>query len=744
MWSIIDVEFYAGLLLGYALLLAVLFRHPTRREGTRQLLEAAVASAAAWTLALGLLALLTSGRWWAFVWQRTAQIGLVILALVSVEFAFAFVQRPPRRRVLLPAIALLFILAAMAVDIVPSFTSLTFLSMRFGQMELASVILVAGWLLFTIIAWWTAVAALRKEFGAQHRNRIRYLLTALAILLVADVLVLLESSPGVYAGLATRLAGPAIAAVAVLRYELPDIRRAILKGAHFVLVCTLASALLVGSVALFSYLWGDLAGLVAHAWPAIPALVLATVVAVAIGPGVSSVLDRVLLGADRDLQKALRTHSQQINLILDPERLAETTLDWLERTLGIRRSAVILVTPQSGREIELTSLTSRAMPAIAAHCFAADSRFLLHFDRTGRTLSQYDLDMLDWFKVMPNEEQQWLRDLKVDLYVPVLLAGKLTAILALGPKADGRPYTDRSKETLLTLAGQTGTALDNARLMDDLRRVQGDLQQLGDQLDETNRQLEHLDQTKTDFVAIAAHELRTPLSQIYGYSDALSSLKVDELTDAQAVHEFVQGISRGARRLKRVIDAMVDLSLIETDSMILQPISLPMGVVVKNATGTVMPVAEQRKITLVVDDLSGLPYVQADSVRVEQALVALLSNAIKFTPDGGQVTVSGRHASPLSGQECVELSITDTGIGVDPEQRDLIFDKFYRGESPLLHSTGETRFKGAGPGLGLAIAKGIVEAHGGQVWVESSGRDEKACPGSTFTMRLPVKQRTER
>ncbi len=93
--------------------------------------------------------------------------------------------------------------------------------------------------------------------------------------------------------------------------------------------------------------------------------------------------------------------------------------------------------------------------------------------------------------------------------------------------------------------------------------------------------------------------------------------------------------------------------------------------------------------------------------------------------------------SPAAGQECVELSIADTGIGIDPEEQELIFGKFYRAENPLLHSTGETRFKGGGPGLGLAIAKGIVEAHGGRIWVESPGRDESSnCPGSTFHRAL--------
>ncbi len=241
-------------------------RYRAGQERIRRLLRIAVALAAAWTLALGLLAILTSGSWWAFIWQRTAQIGLVILALVGAEFASAFVQRPPRRWALRPAIALLFILAALALDISPSFLELSLSSIQLGQTELAGLILIAGWLLFTVIAWWTAVAALRQAIGAQHRNRIRYLLTALAIFVVGDVLVLLESSPGVYAGLITRLAGLALAAIAVLRYRLPDIRRMVLKGAHFCLLCSFAIAILVGSMALFGYLWGDWAGLQSRAW----------------------------------------------------------------------------------------------------------------------------------------------------------------------------------------------------------------------------------------------------------------------------------------------------------------------------------------------------------------------------------------------------------------------------------------------------------------------------------------------
>jgi len=289
----------------------------------------------------------------------------------------------------------------------------------------------------------------------------------------------------------------------------------------------------------------------------------------------------------------------------------------------------------------------------------------------------------------------------------------------------------------MILAGQTATALQNARLLDDLRAMQDDLHRLGTELAETNRQLKRLDQTKADFVAIASHELRTPLAQIYGYSDVLSSMTDGKEIEAQEIHTFIDGITRGAMRLKRVVDAMVDVSLIETGGLLLHTACIPVTVVVHGAIEVVQPAANQRKMNLMVRDLSSLPDVEADVNRLEQVFVGILTNAIKYSPDGSEIIVSGRLDSSAEGA-WVEILVADSGIGVDPDQQTVIFEKFYRSESVLFHSTDEVRFKGAGPGLGLAIAKGIVAAHHGRIWVESSGRDEERCPGSTFCVRLPA------
>jgi signal transduction histidine kinase len=122
-----------------------------------------------------------------------------------------------------------------------------------------------------------------------------------------------------------------------------------------------------------------------------------------------------------------------------------------------------------------------------------------------------------------------------------------------------------------------------------------------------------------------------------------------------------------------------------------------------------------------------------DSERLYQSLKNLLTNAIKYTPDGGAITVDGRTLPGF-----IEITITDTGIGIDEDDIERIFQKFGRTGNIALHSSSKTKFKGGGPGLGLPITKGIIEAHGGAIWVESNGYDEILYPGSTFHVLLPI------
>jgi signal transduction histidine kinase len=186
---------------------------------------------------------------------------------------------------------------------------------------------------------------------------------------------------------------------------------------------------------------------------------------------------------------------------------------------------------------------------------------------------------------------------------------------------------------------------------------------------------------------------------------------------------------------------MLDVAKIDTRSLDLRPSPLKLPLLLRMLGSHFQTTLEKRNLSLTIDPMTDLPEIEADMEALQKVFYHLIENAIKFTPDGGRIEISGRLASTPDGQSpCVEIAVTDTGIGVDSEVKDLIFQKFYQTGEVTLHSSGKTRFKGGGAGLGLAIAKGIVEAHQGEMWVESPGFDEEKLPGSRFYLRLPLRQ----
>ncbi len=257
------------------------------------------------------------------------------------------------------------------------------------------------------------------------------------------------------------------------------------------------------------------------------------------------------------------------------------------------------------------------------------------------------------------------------------------------------------------------------------------------QLARANRELTRLEKAKTDFISIAAHELKTPLTIMQGYVDML--LENADGAPETADTLLLKGLASGTERLTAIVDALLDVSAIETGTLALHPETTSMQSVAHAVVEQVSPAIEARRQQLQVDIAPHLPPLTTDPKRLYQVLERLLFNAIKYTPDGGTITLRIRAEDTPAGEAgSIKIEIADTGIGIAPEDRDHIFDKFYRVGETDRHSSGRVKFKGAGPGLGLPIARGLVEALGGKIWVESPGYDEVNCPGSTFHIRLPV------
>lgn len=261
------------------------------------------------------------------------------------------------------------------------------------------------------------------------------------------------------------------------------------------------------------------------------------------------------------------------------------------------------------------------------------------------------------------------------------------------------------------------------------------MNQTREELNKTRLTIERLEKSKSDFISVAAHELKTPLTLIEGYASMLPEAMPIEPGIPQA-NLLLSGIKTGTKRLREIVDDMIDVSLIDNNllSLNFQPLWLNrLFALLKRELSSTL---EQRHLTLNIIEFDGSDELLfADGERLLQAFRNVVTNAIKYTPDDGSVTISGRLLPGF-----IETIIQDTGIGIDFENQSRIFGKFGSLGSVSLHSSGKTKYKGGGPGLGLPITKGIIEAHGGAIWVESEGYDESRLPGSVFHILLPIRK----
>jgi len=242
------------------------------------------------------------------------------------------------------------------------------------------------------------------------------------------------------------------------------------------------------------------------------------------------------------------------------------------------------------------------------------------------------------------------------------------------------------------------------------------------ELERANKELRKIDEIKSEFVSVASHELRTPLAAIKNAVQLILNGKTGEINENQS--KFLSMAERNINRLTNILNNLLDLSRIESGKIDIKFEELDVRLPIEFVISSLKPQADGKSIQVRTEVPQQLPSVYGDREKVEQILTNLLGNAIKFTPEGGEIVVS---AEPLDPRERrLAISVRDTGIGIPGDQLEKIFEKFHQVEGSLHRSV-------SGTGLGLAITKGLVEANYGTIWVES-----EIGKGSTFTFTLPL------
>jgi two-component system, NtrC family, sensor kinase len=311
----------------------------------------------------------------------------------------------------------------------------------------------------------------------------------------------------------------------------------------------------------------------------------------------------------------------------------------------------------------------------------------------------------------PGAYQSSFRDMLIRLgyrallSVPLLREDQVIGSLSFNRKAPGE-FPPEVVEVLKTFATQSALAIQNARLFLEI--------------DDKSRQLEVASQHKSEFLANMSHELRTPLNAIIGFSEVLTERMFGELNEKQ--DEYIKDIFASGQHLLSLINDILDLSKIEAGRMELEATDFDLPRAIENALILMRERASRRGVTLgsTLDERLGM--IRGDERKVKQVLLNLLSNALKFTPEGGRIDVRTGLRDDVA-----EISVSDTGVGIAPEDQEAVFEEF--------RQVGAAAKKAEGTGLGLALSRKFIELHGGKIWAKS-----QVGGGSTFTFTLPVRR----
>lgn len=660
---------------------------------------------------------------------------LLLSTILAVGLTSSFLEwKVPRALLLVVAAAAVM---AVVVDLRPSTNPSALINLNMSSGVLLSYLV------------WFAISGLLlgktwREYKATpfpwHANRLLYWFMVLTAVFLGEFLQFFDNLVLVLVGQFLRYVGVVGMAYGVATFRIFDVRTRALRAIAFLIVNTISALPLIIIILAAVQVSRDLG---------LGEVVTAVILAVLLSLGfflyepyrglVERLTFRYLRGEGLNTNQVMRNYSQAISRTLDVQQLALLIAGTLSELLETNRCGLMLLTRLADGRVELAPITGMGQIGRTKVTLPANSLFLITLARQNQPLLQYDLDFSPDYKGLNEEEHAWLKEQQMEVYVPVGSGDELESIIAVGPKLSAVPYQPGELELMQILADQTVVALQNARLYSELNIQNEQIRHLNTDLTEQNERLEIMDRVKSDFITIASHELRTPLTQVKGYSDILAAMNDENALTREQTREIIGHINRATLQLESLITAMLDASQLDVDGMQLTFVKARIDTILRLAGEPLAQALRERRIQMVVEGVNDLPAIYADFKRLVQAFTNLLGNAVKYTPDNGRIHVTAALIPSVDREEYIEIVISDSGIGIDPQYHELIFEKFFRVGDPQLHSTGSTKFKGAGPGLGLPIAKGVIEAHGGRIWVESEGEDEARLPGSRFHIILPVK-----
>lgn len=579
-----------------------------------------------------------------------------------------------------------------------------------------------------------------KTSSGVKRLQVQYFLLGIfAMTIVASVTNLVL--PAVFGIVSFNKIGPfstllmfGATAYAIVRHQLLDIRVVIKKSLIFsILVVVIAGAYSLMLV----YLGNILNGILGDSSTIIVSVIVAFFIVLLYNPlynFLERITDRFLFKGDYHSYTFLAELAKDLGKTLQVDHMVGVIDEGIDDVMRIESSALFLRESEDDKDFFLTRIHGWKRKE-----WSQLRSFELLTSMLGTSATLLDIRMLedkyeDYERGKISEEQlgynpkdiahlRRYKALGVHLIVPLVGRNRLVGLLFVGEKKSGDVYRTKDLETLLSLAGQSAIAIVNAQLYQRVyqfnTRLKHEIDEATAQLEQQNRKLKRLDQTKSEFISIASHQLRTPLTSIKGYLSMIEDGDYGKVPEK--LGEPLTRVHRSSERLVRLVEDLLDLSKIEKGKLQYKFEKLDLGEKLDGLCADFQSHAKKKGLELTCSIPKEPVYVSADRDKLHQVFQNLIDNSIKYTQEGS-VDVSIQQTTST-----VVVIVKDTGIGITEEDQGRIFQKFVRGNKMSLYHTG-------GSGIGLYLAKQVVSAHNGIIEALSEGEGK----GSTFTVRLPL------
>jgi signal transduction histidine kinase len=651
-----------------------------------------------------------------YTWQVAGNYSLGLLAIGALWTTITFLSLPKAAGQAAITLSLILWLAALALD--PAVWRYTIPEQLIAgrivrHFDLWGAVWVTSALLPILTAWYFTQRAVRHSLSSLHRNQLSYWLLALTLFLLGAGLAFNREVSWQQLAALVLVLGGLFGTLSVTRSHLPDLRMGLRQF----------YARVVSTLAIFGLTWLGLWFIVQavnrSTTPAQNLVVLFAAIFAALFEVVHYLLwvvtRRLFLPASADPAATLSDYTDLTGSLLEPMELSELILKQVQMSLGTEDAWMLLAEEGPGGRLlfrPLANLTNKKLEVVDFGPFSPFTTYLRdHF----QPFIHYDLERLEEFENLSEWEQGILEGWQRVVYMPFQAGGRLVGLLGLGPKMGSEPYSNQDMRLLTELASHLSPLLAQASIVTNLRRISDYAFQQSQGLVQENRHQQELIGLYGEFFNLISPELRRPFTTIDREMQQLQ----DKLAE-QPTQRHVANLEQNVGTVRTVLNNLIGVAgrVQRQSGFNFQPVHL--DEVARHAVRNLTPMAEARRVTvdLMVD--SRLPVAHGDEQRLAEAVQNLLHNAIKFNKIGGGV----RLECGTAGNELF-LTIVDDGVGIPAERLEHIWNGFNDPNS--LNSSSK------GPGMGLALTRFIVRAHGGRVEANS-----KYGAGSTFSIYLPI------